>query len=312
MSRLVVENLKVDFQTRMGIIQAVDDVSFDLKEKETLTLVGETGCGKSVVAHAILKLLPLNARVEGQILHKGRDLLQINEKELSKIRGREISLVIQNPSLALNPVYSVGHQIIEPLIVHENQEKSKALQQAKQLLARLRFRGPGRAVKMYPFQLSGGMKQRVLIGISVVLNPGLVIADEPTKGLDEYLKKLVLEELRLAKEINQSSLILITHDLETARNMSERIVIMYAGEIIEMGDTQDFFKNPLHPYSRGLLDSLPERGFKPIPGTSPSPLDLPAGCRFHPRCLHRRDICLQKIPDLFRIEERDVRCVLFN
>ncbi len=312
MSRLAVDNLKVNFLTRMGIIKAVDDVSLYVEEGETLALVGETGCGKSVVAHAVLNLLPENARVEGQILLEGRDLLHMNEKKLSRIRGREISLVIQNPSLALNPVYTIGHQIIEPLIIHESQKKSKALQQARQLLAKLRFRGPGRAVKMYPFQLSGGMRQRVLIGISVVLNPGIVIADEPTKGLDEHLKKLILEELRIVKEMNQSSLILITHDLNTARATSERIAIMYAGEIIEMGDSQEFFKNPLHPYSRGLLDSLPERGFKPIPGSSPSPLELPEGCRFHPRCPHRRDVCLKKKPDLFRIKERDVRCVLFN
>ena len=297
MSRLLVEHLRVDFETQMGIVHAVDDVSFDLREGETLALVGETGCGKSVVAHAVLRLLPQNARASGRVWYDNQDLMTLSEKELSLIRGSELSLVIQNPSLALNPVYSVGHQIVEPLIVHRNQKKSKALQQAKQLLARLRFRGPEKAVKMYPFQLSGGMKQRVLIGISVVLSPGIVIADEPTKGLDERLKELVLEELRLVKEMSPSSLMLITHDLKTASQMSERIVIMYGGEIIEIGDTQEFFENPLHPYSRALLDSLPEREFQPIPGSSPSPLDLPPGCRFHPRCPHRREICSGRKPD---------------
>jgi peptide/nickel transport system ATP-binding protein len=213
--------------------------------------------------------------------------------------------------LSLNPVYSIGHQIAESLIVHENQKKSKALQKANQLLAKLRFREPEREIKMYPFQLSGGMRQRVLIGMSVVLQPEIVIADEPTKGLDDRLKQVILEELRLIKELDHSSLLLITHDLSAARTLAERIAVMYAGQIIETGGIKEFFEEPLHPYSKALLESLPERGLNPIPGSSPSPIDLPEGCRFHPRCPHRRDVCFQRKPELVRIKERDVRCVLF-
>lgn len=312
MNGLAVKNLRVDFETRMGIVQAVDDVSLHLREEETLALVGETGCGKSVVAHAILRLLPQNARADGQVLYEDRNLMRLSEKELCQIRGRKISLVIQNPSLALNPVYTVGHQIVEPLVVHESEKRSRAFRTAKQLLAKLRFHQPERDIKMYPFQLSGGMRQRVLIGMSVVLHPEIVIADEPTKGLDDRLKQVILEELRLIKELDHSSLLLITHDLNTAKNLSERMAVMYAGEIIEIGDTREFFENPQHPYSKALLESLPERGFQPIPGSSPSPIDLPEGCRFHPRCPLRRAVCSEKKPDLVCFEERNVRCVLFS
>ncbi len=311
MRRLAVENLRVDFRTRMGIVQAVDDVSLELREGETLALVGETGCGKSVIAHAILKLLPRNAHTAGQILYGNQDLRTLSEKELSLIRGRKISLVIQNPSLAFNPVYSIGHQIVEPLRLHKKEKRSKAIRTAVQLLAKLHFREPEREIKMYPFQLSGGMRQRALIGMSVVLQPEIVIADEPTKGLDDRLKQAILEELRLIQELDHSSLLLITHDLSAARTLAERIAVMYAGQIIEAGRSQEFFEEPLHPYSKALLESLPEKGLNPIPGSSPSPIDLPEGCRFYPRCPHRRDICFQRKPDLARVRERDVRCVLF-
>jgi len=165
---------------------------------------------------------------------------------------------------------------------------------------------------MYPFQLSGGMSQRVLIGMSVALRPDILIADEPTKGLDDRLKQDILDELMLIKKMGNLSLFLITHDLNTARELSERTAVMYAGEIIEMGDTRGFFETPRHPYSKALLESLPGRGFQPIPGSSPSPVDLPVGCRFHPRCPHRRDVCSERKPDLVRDKERDVRCVLFS
>ncbi len=312
MGLLAIENLKVTFQTSTGQVRAVDGATLELKEAETLALVGETGCGKSTIAHSVLSLLPENAEVLGKIIYRNTDLLLLPEKELAKLRGKDISLVMQNPALALNPVYSIGHQITEPLIVHRRLKKPDAILMAKNLLEKLHFKGPSNAIRAYPFEISGGMKQRVLIGISVVLNPKIIIADEPTKGLDDRLKKMVLEELRLVREMNRSSMIFISHDLNVAREISNRIAVMYAGEILESGATQEFFKEPLHPYSQALLESLPERGFKPIPGVSPSMIRPPEGCKFHPRCPDKKEICSKQRPDFKRTNNRDVKCVLYS
>ncbi len=312
MSSLNIRELKVTFDTPLGTVKAVDEVSFELKAGETLALVGETGCGKSVVAHSILKLLPVNAQIRGQILFRNQNLLKLGEKELAQIRGKEISLIMQNPALALNPVYSIGHQMTEPLMVHEGMRKAKAILKAKDLLKRLRFIGPDAATRAYPFEMSGGMKQRILIGISVILNPKIIIADEPTTGLDSRLRDMVLEELRLVKEMDRSSMIFISHDLNAAREISDRIAIMYAGEILEIGPTVEFFKEPFHPYSKKLQDSLPEQGFHPVPGTSPSVIHPPEGCKFHPRCPSIKEICSKESPDFVRIKDRDIKCVLYS
>ena len=312
MNMLEIEHLKVTFQTPLGEVLAVDGVTLDLKEAETLALVGETGCGKSTIAHSVLRLLPKNADVRGKILYQNKNLLLLQEKALASLRGKDISLVIQNPALALNPVLSIGNQLIEPLIVHTKSKKQEAIIMAKDLLAKLHFKGPSNAMRAYPFEMSGGMKQRVLIGISVVLSPKVIIADEPTKGLDDRLRKMVLEELRLAREINQSSMIFISHDLNAAREISDRIAVMYAGEIIEIGATKEFFEEPLHPYSQEFLQSLPERGFKPIPGASPSMIQPPEGCKFHPRCPHKKEVCSKERQNFKRINNRDVKCVLYS
>ena len=312
MGLLAIENLKVAFQTSTGQVRAVDGVTLELKEAETLALVGETGCGKSTIAHSVLSLLPENADVLGKIIYRNTDLLLLPEKELAKLRGKDISLVMQNPALALNPVLSIGHQITEPLIVHQRLKKPDAILTAKNLLEKLHFKGPSNAIRAYPFEMSGGMKQRVLIGISVVLNPKIIIADEPTKGLDDRLRNMVLEELRLVREMNRSSMIFISHDLNAAREISNRIAVMYAGEILESGATQEFFKEPLHPYSQALLESLPERGFKPISGVSPSMIRPPEGCKFHPRCPDKKEICSKQRPDFKRTNNRDVKCVLYS
>jgi peptide/nickel transport system ATP-binding protein len=312
MSVLNIQNLKVTFRTSSGTIQAVDGATLDLHERESLALVGETGCGKSTIAHSVLRLLPESAEVSGKILYNQKNLLQIKEKELIRLRGNHISLIMQNAALALNPVYSIGHQITEPLIVHKKFKKTDAILEAKNLLERLHFKGPSNAIQAYPHEISGGMKQRVLIGISVILNPQIVIADEPTKALDSRLRAMVLEELRLVKEMNHSSMILITHDLHTAREISDRIAVMYAGEILETGPTLEFFEQPLHPYSKALLESLPERGFKSIPGATPSMARPPGGCKFHPRCPDKKEICSQKKPDFKKINKRDVKCVKYS
>lgn len=312
MSLLAIENLNVAFRTPVGQVLAVDGVTIELRKAETLALTGETGCGKSTIAHSVLNLLPENADVHGKIIYKSQNLLLLPEKELAQLRGKEISLVMQNPALALNPVYSIGHQITEPLIVHKRLKKPAAIQTAKDLLEKLRFKGPSNAIRAFPFEMSGGMKQRVLIGISVVLNPIIIIADEPTKGLDSRLREMVLEELRLVREMNRSSMIFISHDLNAAREISDRIAVMYAGEILESGATQEFFREPLHPYSKALLKSLPERGFNTIPGVSPSMIQPPEGCKFHPRCPDKKEICYKQRPDFVSTRNRDVKCVLYS
>ena len=312
MNLLVVENLKVTFQTPSGRVRAVDGVTFELEKAETLALVGETGCGKSTIAHSVLSLLPENTDVSGKVMYTSNNLLLSSEKELARLRGNDISLVMQNPALALNPVYSIGHQITEPLMVHKSLKKKDAILVAKKLLEKLHFKGPASAIQAYPFEMSGGMKQRILIGISVVLSPKIIIADEPTKGLDTRLREMVLEELRLVREMHQSSMIFISHDLNAAKDISDRIAVMYGGEILESGITKEFFNYPLHPYSKALLESLPERGFKPIPGASLSMIHPPEGCKFHPRCPHKKDICAKKRPDFERKNKRDVKCVLYS
>jgi len=311
MSLLNIENLSVSFETSVGLVKAVDDVSFKVEKDEILALVGETGCGKSVIANSILKILPNNARIEGKIIYKGDNILKMDEKDISSIRGREISTIFQNPSLSLNPTYPVGWQISEPLRVHENAPKKNSLTVAKKLLRRFGFVDPDHDVDMYPFQLSGGMNQRVMVATSVVLNPCLIIADEPTTGLDRSLIKEVVEEIKSIQKTNGSSVLLITHDLNFARAVSNRIIVMYSGDLVEIANTSEFFKEPRHPYSKALLKSMPENGFVPIQGSSPSMIHEPSGCKFHPRCPKKTENCSIEKPKMFRSGNGMVRCRLF-
>lgn len=307
---LHIKDLHVGFHTSVGKVAAVNTVSLEIFPGETLALVGETGCGKSVLANAILKLIPNTATSQGQIMYQGRNLLALSDKELAGIREQEISIVLQNPSLALNPLYTIGHQIAEPLRIHQKLKKVPALRHATTLLGKMKFPAPQKQRQMYPFQLSGGMNQRVMIAMSVVLHPKLLIADEPTKGLDQALQQEVLEELELVKMLNHSALLLITHDVKLARTIADRIAIMYAGEIMEVARTRDFFSQPLHPYTQAFLQSLPENGFQPIPGSSPEMTNLPKGCPFHPRCSHKRALCTLKNPVMIRSQGRRVKCLL--
>ena len=309
---LQINGLTVNFKTPLGWVQAADNVSLDIFNRETLALVGETGCGKSVVASAILQLLPNNAAVQGEVLFLGKDLLSLDEKEISRIRGSEISVVFQNPSLALNPLIRVEEQIAEPLRIHQGMSRRQSLDVAEGFLSRLGL-GERRLKKMYPFQFSGGMNQRVMIATSMILSPKIIIADEPTKGLDRSLAKDVVAEMAKIKDFTGASLLLITHDLSMARTISDRMAVMYSGEIVEMGETEEIFREPLHPYTLALLDCLPERGFKPIGGASPSMINPPKGCKFHPRCPHKCERCTQR-PEIKKIKGRkngrQVRCWL--
>ena len=311
MSCLHLRNLSVRFATDGAPVTAVDDVSLDHLGGETLALMGETGCGKSVIAHAVMRLLPANASVGGSIEFEGLDLLSADERTLNGIRGRKLAIVFQNPSLALNPIRTVGAQIAEPLLLHGALEKKAALPLVQRLLSQLGFTKEERNLDAYPFQFSGGMNQRVLIAASMVLNPTLIIADEPTKGLDYELRGEVMRELSEIQHMHSTSLLIITHDFHLSKMMADRLAIMYAGEIVELAPRAEFFREALHPYSRALLGSLPENGFRPIPGRPIAMSDHPAGCKFHPRCRERLPRCAEVRPPRIELEDREVRCHLF-
>jgi peptide/nickel transport system ATP-binding protein len=312
-SCLETRDLTVQYFTDSGLVTAVDHVSLSLcGSGGSLALVGETGCGKSTLALAVLGLLLPNARVEGEVLFEGENLLTFTEKELSRLRGERIAAVLQNPSLSLNPVYSVRRQVAEVFRIHRGTPRKEAESQAAQLLGRLGIADAERRMAQYPFQFSEGMNQRVLIAAGVALDPRILIADEPTKGLDEGLKQDVIAELKLILEGGRTTLFLIAHDLEVASALCERIAVMYAGEILEESPTKAFFEAPLHPYAQALLGSLPDRGFEPVPGDSPSTVKPPPGCRFHPRCPRVLDICGEERPILVSRNGRKVRCHLYR
>ncbi len=306
---LEVKDLSVRFRTALGMAEAVNKVSFSLAGEETLVLAGETGSGKSVIAHAITGLLPDSAEVSGTADYGGSDLLSLDEKRLAGIRGKGIAMIFQNPALSLNPLRTCGGQIREALL---RSGRSIAKKEAKDLvlglLTRMGFEEPEAVYGSYPFQLSGGMNQRVMIAAACAFSPRVMIADEPTKGLDEWVKNQVIAELLKAKEEASSSLLLITHDLDTAASLSGRIAVLYAGTVTEVSRIGDFFEAPLHPYAKALLGSSPARGFKPIPGLSPALTDVPKGCPFHPRCTLADRICERERPALRQIGERRAAC----
>ncbi len=310
---LCIDEMSVSFDTSLGRVKAAQNICLELHERETLALVGETGCGKSVIASAILQLLPSNASVKGRAIFSGIDLLSLGEREMADIRGREIAIIFQNPSLSLNPIMKVAEQVAEPLQIHRRLPRHRAISKAEDMLSRFKL-GDKASPVMYPFQLSGGMNQRVMIATSMILSPKILIADEPSKGLDQSLARQVMKELAGIKDEIGASLLLITHDLLLAREVSERIAVMYCGEIVETGSSAEIFDQPLHPYTKALLNCLPERGFEPIPGCSPSMIDPPEGCSFYPRCRERHDRCLLS-PGMIKVNGREggreVRCWLY-
>ncbi len=308
MSLLEIQNLKTHFPTPDGIVQAVDTIDLVIEEKETFGLIGETGCGKSVLGLSITRLLPSNAFVRGKIVYKDKDLLKISDAKMRKIRGGEIAMILQNPTTSLNPVIKIGEQIAEAIRLHQGLNRKQAAQQVIEMLDAVKIPMPSQRANEYPHEFSGGMKQRVMIAMGLACDPSLIIADEPTKGLDVTIKAQIVELMREVTE--PMSMLLITHDLGVAAAMCDRIALMYAGEIVEYAPLNEVFENPLHPYTKGFLSSLPRRGLIPIPGMSPSLIDLPEGCRFHPRCSCAKKICKQKHPEM--IEKREghfVRCL---
>ncbi|MBG0789302.1 MAG: ABC transporter ATP-binding protein [Desulfovibrionaceae bacterium] len=316
---LDIHKLTTSFAAHQGIAKAVDTVSLSVMQGETLAVVGESGCGKTVLALSILGLVPdPPGRVtDGSILYKGKDLLDLSESELMAVRGNHISMIFQEPMTALNPVFRVDDQIAEPLRLHQGFTKVEALGKAVEALDLVGIPNPAKIAKSYPHELSGGMRQRVMIAMALACNPDLLIADEPTTALDVTIQAQILDLMNGLKERMGGSLLLITHDLGVVARMAQRVAVMYSGKVVEMSDAAGLYASPLHPYTRGLLASVPVLGertqLNPIPGIVPSIFDQPEGCRFHPRCPKAFQKCALMLPPLFEPKPgRKVRCWLYE
>jgi oligopeptide/dipeptide ABC transporter ATP-binding protein len=313
---LIVERLTTVFDVTGGLVKAVDEVSFEVRAGETLGLVGESGSGKSVTALSIMRLVQPPGRIAGgSIRFKGRELLDLREGEMQAVRGADISLIFQEPMTALNPVFTVGDQIAETLLVHRRASRRDAKARAVDLLEAVRIPDAGARVRDYPHQLSGGMRQRVLIAMALACSPSLVIADEPTTALDVTIQAQILDLLRDMKSALSLSLLLITHDLGVIAETADRVAVMYAGRIVEQGPVRAIFREPQHPYTRGLLASIPgaTRGgrLQAIEGSVPMLGALPPGCAFHPRCPDRFDPCpTAPPPDYATGPEHTAKCYL--
>lgn len=299
-SLLIVNSLITEFDTDEGRVRAVDDVSFSVEAGETLGIVGESGCGKSVTAQSIMRLLPqpMGQIVGGQIMFKGQDLTQVSVEKMQRIRGARIGMVFQEPMTALNPVHTIGRQLTEVILLHKKISKYDALKEAMQMLEKVGIPVPEVRMGEYPHQLSGGMRQRVVIAIALACQPDLLIADEPTTALDVTIQAQILELIKKLQNDMGMSVILITHDLGVIAETCSSVVVMYAGKVAEKGSVYNVFDNPTHPYTRGLLHSIPRLDSTPkshlpiIPGMVPGLLDMPKGCRFENRCRYRKDSCL--------------------
>lgn len=302
-------NLKTQFPTQDGMVKAVDTVDLQIAKGERIGLIGETGCGKTVLGMSIVRLLPPSTTIEGSILYRGRDILQLNEEEMRRLRGKEISMILQNPTTSLNPVLKIGDQIAEAIQLHQKLGKKEAKSKAVTMLKSVNIPDALRRADQYPHELSGGMKERVMIAMGLACDPSFIVADEPTKGLDAKTKMQIIDLLREATA--QKSLLMITHDLGVAEAICDRIAVMYAGELLEDASSRVILKEPIHPYMQGFINSLPSRGLMPIPGTSPSLIAPPPGCRFHPRCGRAMKICERRHPEMVEVEKGHyVRCLL--
>ena len=324
-SRLLeVEGLKTYFFTYDGIAKAVDDVSFHMKRGETLGLVGESGCGKSVTALSIMRLIqdPPGKIINGKILFIDKELTQISLNEMRKIRGNRISMIFQEPMTSLNPVYTIGRQISEMYKIHKNMGKQESLNQAVEMLRQVQIPLPEKRVNEYPHQLSGGMRQRAMIAMALACQPEILIADEPTTALDVTIQAQILDLMIHLKENFNTAILMITHDLGVIAETTQRIVVMYAGKVMEEGETRVILEDPKHPYTRGLMKSIPQIGERSkhgrnrlyeIEGIVPSLYDLPIGCKFSPRCPEAMDICRKEEPELLHSDgTQQVRCWLYD
>ena len=305
---LQIDNLRTYFYTEAGVARAVDGVSLRIDPGETVGIVGESGCGKSVTALSILRLINPPGRIEpgSRMLFEGRDLLQLSESEMRRVRGNRIAMIFQEPMTALNPVFTVGDQIAEVSRVHERASKKAAWSRAVEMLELVGIPAPAERAKEYPHQLSGGMRQRVVIAMSLVMKPALVIADEPTTALDVTIQAQILDLMRDLQQRFGTSILLITHDMGVVAETCSRVIVMYGGEVVEEARVDRIFASPHHPYTEGLLGAMPRVGqeterLQTIPGTVPPPTNWPVGCRFHDRCRYSWDRPEREHPTLFAV-----------
>ena len=320
---LSISDLKVGFDTLEGHVRAVDGVNFHLNKGETLGLVGESGCGKSVTAMSILRLLPSPpTRTQGRIDFQKSDLLSLDPSSLRKIRGKAISMIFQEPMTSLNPIMTIGRQITEQVMVHMMNSEKEAWERAVEMLRRVQIPSPRQRAWEYPHKLSGGMRQRAMIAMALSCRPELLLADEPTTALDVTIQAQIMDVMARLKNEFKTSILLITHDLGLIAEMADRVVVMYAGQVVEEGNVRDVFKEPLHPYTAGLMGSVPVLGRKfregrrrleEIPGVVPSLREMPGGCRFRPRCSRVDGRCREGAPSLSELGPgRKVRCWLWD
>ncbi|HUV07920.1 MAG TPA: ABC transporter ATP-binding protein [Spirochaetia bacterium] len=318
---LAIRGLATRFHTFEGVVNAVDGVDMEVFPGETLGLVGESGCGKSVTALSILQLLRCPpAEIRGRILFEGINLLDLGREGIRKIRGNSISMIFQEPMTSLNPVLTIGEQIAEAIVLHQGTDRQEAWERAVKMLQMVQIPEPRARARDYPHKLSGGMRQRAMIAMALSCHPQLLLADEPTTALDVTIQAQITSLMARLKEEFETSIVIITHNLGVIAEMAKRVVVMYAGKVVEEAPVQDLFKEPLHPYTQGLLGSIPwigrklktgRRQLQEIPGIVPSLLDMPEGCRFHPRCPRVMDMCCEQEPPMIRLaEHRRVSCWL--
>lgn len=308
------------FYTEAGTVKAVNGVSYKIKEGETVCVVGESGCGKSVTALSLMRLIaaPQGEIVKGNISFDGKDITSLSEEEMMSIRGNDISMIFQEPMTSLNPVFTVGNQIMESIMLHQKLDKKQARDKAIEMIKLVGIPRAEAIVDSYPHELSGGMRQRIMIAMALSCNPKLLIADEPTTALDVTIQAQILDLMRDIKQKTQTSIMLITHDLGVVAEMADYVVVMYAGKVIEEGPVNDIFKNPLHPYTKGLLKSKPvinqeaDRLYS-IPGQVPNPIGMKDSCYFHERCEHCMEICKTQIPTIkYYDEQHKISCFLYD
>ena len=308
---LEVKDLKVQFRTEDGVVRAVDGVSFTLSQGEVLGIVGESGSGKSVTMMSVLRLInDPNMRVEGEVIYKGRDLMKLDKHQMQEVRGDEIAMIFQDPMTSLNPVYTVGDQICEAILIHQDVDKHQAHRRAIDLLQQVGIPQAETRVDDFPHQFSGGMRQRAMIAMALANNPDILIADEPTTALDVTIQAQIIELIDKLKDDFNSAVVLITHDLGVVADIADRIGVMYAGRVVEFGDKRDLFYDPQHPYTWGLLGSIPRldrpkaERLHSIEGMPPSLINAPQGCKFRPRCPHAFEKCMEEPELVSRVDKR--------
>jgi len=315
---LEVQGLKTHFRTEEGIVKAVDGVDLALESGKTLGIVGESGCGKSITALSLMRLVsPPGEIVEGRILLKGENILEKTEGEMRRLRGNDISMIFQEPMTSLNPILEVGEQIAEAVRIHQKLGKRDAWKKAVEMLKLVGIPSPEKRATQYPYELSGGMRQRVMIAIALACNPQLLIADEPTTALDVTIQAQILELLKNLQRELGTAVVMITHDLGVVAETCDDVVVMYAGKVVEQADVFTLFESPKHPYTIGLMQSIPRpeqqhQELTPIRGTVPSPYDMPNGCSFAPRCPFAKEMCNDAQPDLIDSENGKVRCWMYT